>query len=92
MATFKVSQKRENKKGEAPIYISFYLNREKIEVPVRICVTLVFFDKEVKGLTIMPKEGPSKSNFTSTTNEAYYKSKGNPHNKYHNINFLYQTD
>ena len=46
MATFKVSQKRENKKGEAPIYISFYLNREKIEVPVRISVPLAFFDKE----------------------------------------------
>lgn len=46
MATFKVSQKRENKKGEAPIYISFYLNREKIEVPIRISVPLAFFDKE----------------------------------------------
>jgi hypothetical protein len=63
MATFKVSQKRENKKGEAPIYISFYLNREKIEVPVRICVPLVFFDKEVKGLTIMPKRRPIQIQF-----------------------------
>ena len=46
MATFKVSQKRVNKKGEAPIYISFYLNREKVEVPTRISIPPTFFDKE----------------------------------------------
>ena len=36
MATFNVSQKRVNKHGEAPVYISFYINREKIEVPTRL--------------------------------------------------------
>lgn len=46
MATFKVLQKKVNKKGEAPIYISFYLNREKIEVPTRISVPPDVFDKE----------------------------------------------
>ena len=46
MATFKVSQKRANKKGEAAIYISFYLNREKIEIPTRISVPVNSFDKE----------------------------------------------
>lgn len=46
MATFNVSQKRVNKKGEAPIYISFYINREKIEVPTRISVPPAYFDKE----------------------------------------------
>lgn len=46
MATFKVTQKKENRKGEAPIYISFYLSREKIEVPAKISVPTSLFDKE----------------------------------------------
>lgn len=46
MATFKVLQKRVNQKGEAPIYVSFYLNREKIEVRTRISVPPASFDKE----------------------------------------------
>lgn len=46
MATFKVSQKRVNKKGEAPIYVCFYLNREKIEIPTQISVPPTSFDKE----------------------------------------------
>ncbi|MCM0721297.1 site-specific integrase [Parabacteroides sp. W1-Q-101] len=46
MATFNVSQKRVNKHGEAPVYISFYINREKIEVPTRISVPPAYFDKE----------------------------------------------
>lgn len=46
MATFNVSQKRINSKGEAPVYISFYINREKIEVPTRISVPPAYFDKE----------------------------------------------
>lgn len=46
MATFNVSQKRVNKHGEAPVYISFYINREKIEVPTRISVPPTYFDKE----------------------------------------------
>lgn len=46
MATYKVYQKKANKKGEAPIYISFYLNREKVEVPTKISLNPIHFDKE----------------------------------------------
>lgn len=46
MATYRVFQKKANKKGEAPIYISFYLNREKVEVPAKISVNPIHFDKE----------------------------------------------
>lgn len=46
MATYKVFQKKTNKKGEAPIYISFYLNRNKVEVPTKISVNPQHFDKE----------------------------------------------
>lgn len=46
MATYRVYQKNANLKGEAPIYISFYLNRKKIEVPTKISVSIEDFDKE----------------------------------------------
>lgn len=46
MATYRVYQKNANQKGEAPIYISFYLNRKKIEVATKISVPVDDFDKE----------------------------------------------
>lgn len=46
MVTYRVYQKNANLKGEAPIYISFYLNRKKIEVPTKISVSIEDFDKE----------------------------------------------
>lgn len=46
MATYRVYQKSPNLKGEAPIYISFYLNRKKIEVATKISVSVNDFDKE----------------------------------------------
>lgn len=46
MATYRVYQKNANLKGEAPIYISFYLNRKKIEVPTKISVPVNDFDKD----------------------------------------------
>lgn len=45
MATYRVFQKKENQKGEAPIYISFYINREKVEVPTKISINPLHFDK-----------------------------------------------
>lgn len=49
MATYRVYQKNANQKGEAPIYISFYLNRKKVEVSTKISVSIDDFDKE-KGI------------------------------------------
>lgn len=49
MATYRVYQKKENGKGDAPIYISFYLNREKIEVGTKISIPPKHFDP-VKGI------------------------------------------
>jgi hypothetical protein len=45
MATYSVYQKKVNKKGEAPIYVGFYINRDKIEVPTKISISPDFFDK-----------------------------------------------
>ncbi|MCD7935283.1 MAG: phage integrase SAM-like domain-containing protein, partial [Tannerellaceae bacterium] len=56
MATLRVYLKQANKKGEAPIYISFYINREKIEVPTKISTASKYFD---------PEKGIIKSNLES---------------------------
>jgi site-specific recombinase XerD len=47
MATYLVYQKGVvNKKGEAPVYIGFYIDRKKVEVPTKISLPPVFFDKD----------------------------------------------
>lgn len=45
MPSYKVYQKKANKKGCAPVYISFYLNRQKLEIPAKISVPVDCFDK-----------------------------------------------
>ncbi|MDR2385089.1 MAG: hypothetical protein LBD80_05430 [Tannerella sp.] len=45
MASYSVYLKKENKKGLSPLYVGFYINREKIEVPVRISIAPDAFDK-----------------------------------------------
>lgn len=45
MANFRVYQKQENNSGTAPIYVSFYLNREKIEIPTKISIPPKYFDE-----------------------------------------------
>ncbi|MDR1557745.1 MAG: site-specific integrase, partial [Tannerellaceae bacterium] len=45
MANYSVYLKKENKKGLAPLYVGFYIKREKIEVPVRISIAPDAFDK-----------------------------------------------
>jgi site-specific recombinase XerD len=49
MATYSVYQKKVNQKGEAPLYIRFYIGRQKIEVPAKISLPPIFFDK-TKGI------------------------------------------
>ena len=44
-----------NKKGEAPIYVSFYIAREKIVLPCKISVSLKAWDKEVGKVTTWDK-------------------------------------
>jgi hypothetical protein len=44
MATYKVYRKKSDNSGEASIYVSFYIGREKIEVPTKTNVKS--FDKE----------------------------------------------
>ncbi|MDR1624868.1 MAG: site-specific integrase [Tannerellaceae bacterium] len=46
MAQFRVYLKRVNSKGEAPVYISLYLNREKVEIPAKISLPPKFFDEK----------------------------------------------
>jgi len=45
MPSYKVYQKKINKKGSAPVYVSFYLNRQKVEIPAKISVPVESFDK-----------------------------------------------
>jgi site-specific recombinase XerD len=49
MTTYSVYQKKVNQKGEAPVYVGFYIGRQKIEVPTKISLSPVFFDK-TKGI------------------------------------------
>jgi len=44
-----------NKKGEFPVYVSFYIAREKIEIPCKISVSLKAWDKEVGKVTTRDK-------------------------------------
>ena len=44
-----------NKKGEAPVYISFYIAREKIEIPCKLSVSLKAWDKDVGKVTTRDK-------------------------------------
>lgn len=77
MATYKVFQKQVNKKGEAPIYISFYINREKVEIPTKISIPPSFFDKE-KGIIKMSYEFSKDKNLIisdikSTINDIFVR-------------------
>jgi site-specific recombinase XerD len=49
MATYRIYQKKADSNGEASVYISFYIRREKIEVPAKTKANVKCFDKE-KGL------------------------------------------
>ena len=49
MATYKIFQKKADSNGEASIYVSFYIKREKIEVPTKTKVSVKAFDKD-KGI------------------------------------------
>ena len=46
MATYKIYQKKADNNGEASVYVSFYIRREKIEVPTKTKVNIKFFDKD----------------------------------------------
>lgn len=77
MATYKVFQKQVNKKGEAPIYISFYINRVKVEIPTKISIPPSFFDKE-KGIIKMSYEFSKDKNLIisdikSTINDIFVR-------------------
>jgi len=44
-----------NKKGESPVYVSFYIGREKIVVPCKLSVSLKAWDKDVGRVTTRDK-------------------------------------
>ena len=44
-----------NKKGEAPVYVSFYIGREKIVIPCKFSVSLRAWDKDVGKVTTRDK-------------------------------------
>jgi site-specific recombinase XerD len=46
MATYKTYLKKADRKGESSVYVSFYVRREKIEVPVKTKVNVKCFDGE----------------------------------------------
>lgn len=46
MATFNVILRGKNKKGEASVYVTFYLQSQKIEIPARFTIPISAFDKK----------------------------------------------
>ena len=44
-----------NKKGESPVYVSFYIGREKIVVPCKMSVSIKAWDKDVGKVTTRDK-------------------------------------
>ena len=44
-----------NKKGEAPVYVSFYIAREKIVIPCRLSISANAWDKEFGKVTTRDK-------------------------------------
>ena len=44
-----------NKKGESPVYVSFYIAREKIVIPCKLSVPIKAWDKEVGKVTTRDK-------------------------------------
>lgn len=49
MATFNVILRGKNKKGEASVYVTFYIKGKKIEIPARFTIPVTYFDKK-KGI------------------------------------------
>lgn len=49
MATFNVILRGKNKKGEASVYVTFYIKGKKIEIPARFTIPVTCFDKK-KGI------------------------------------------
>ncbi len=49
MATYEIYQKKADNNGDASVYVSFYIRREKIEVSTKTKVNVKFFDKD-KGI------------------------------------------
>ena len=50
---------RINKEGNAPLYISFYLGKEKVVIPCKLSVSTTKFDSKigvVKGITKEAKD------------------------------------
>ena len=43
------------KKGEAPVYVTFYIGREKIKIPCKISVPVKAWDKNAGKVTIRDK-------------------------------------
>lgn len=48
------------KEGKAPIYISFYVNREKVVIPCGLSVKTNNFDQEAGKVTVGEKRHPIK--------------------------------
>ena len=46
MATYRIYQKKADNNGEASVYVSFYIRREKIEMSTKTKVNIKFFDKD----------------------------------------------
>ena len=77
MATYKIYQKKADSNGEASIYVSFYIKREKIEVPTKTKVSVKAFDKD-KGIVkasdpFAADKNLIISNTTATINNVFVK-------------------
>lgn len=63
MAVVKSYQKASyvNNRGESPIYITFYANREKIDLPTKVSVSITAWDAEKQKITTLDKQHKDKN-------------------------------
>jgi site-specific recombinase XerD len=67
MATYRIYQKKADNNGEASVYVSFYIRREKIEVPTKTKVSVKAFDKDKGAVKISDPFAADKNLIISNT-------------------------
>jgi site-specific recombinase XerD len=67
MATYRIYQKKADSNGEASVYVSFYIRREKIEVSTKTKANVKFFDKDKGTVKISDPFASDKNLIISNT-------------------------
>ena len=66
-----------NKRGEAPVYVSFYITREKIVLPCKLSISINAWDKDAGKVTTRDKFHADRNlmidNIKKRVNEIFVK-------------------